>query len=158
MSDKPKRRWYLFSLKTLLVALSLLCLAPGGYVVYEHAKARRQKAAVEAIENLGGTVKYDWTVPVRSAKMRQALGDESFGNVNSVQLNGTQVTDFSLANLTDLNRIKVLYLNDTQVTDAGLKHLAGLKGLTHLDLDKTQVTDAGVAELQKALPKCVIQR
>ena len=35
MSDKPKRRWYQFSLKTLLVVMTLLCVGPGGYVAYE---------------------------------------------------------------------------------------------------------------------------
>ena len=68
MSDKPKRRWYQFSLKTLLVVMTLLCLGPGGYVAYEQEKARRQKAAVEAIEKLGGNVKYDWTC--QSARRR----------------------------------------------------------------------------------------
>jgi len=53
VSDKPKRRWYQFSLKTVLVVLTLLCLGPGRYVAYEQAKARKQKAAVEAIEKLG---------------------------------------------------------------------------------------------------------
>jgi hypothetical protein len=30
MTAKPKRRWYQFSLKALLVVLTLLCLGPGG--------------------------------------------------------------------------------------------------------------------------------
>src|SRR6185436_12188597 len=91
MTAKPKRRWYQFSLKTLLVVLTLLCLGPGGYVAYEQNKARRQKAAVEAIEKLGGTVAYDHEVPPpRSALMRQILGDESFGYVYVVSFVGTQ--------------------------------------------------------------------
>ena len=44
------------------------------------------------------------------------------------------------------------------MTDAGLKQLAGLKELKLLFLQGTKVTDAGVAELQKALPGCNVQR
>jgi hypothetical protein len=40
-----------------------------------------------------------------------------------------------------------------------MKHLAKLKGLSVLSLGKeAQVTDEGVAELKKALPKCIIGR
>ncbi len=56
MTVSPKRRWYQFRLKTLLVVVTLLCLGPGGYVAYEQRKARARKAAVEAIEELGGVV------------------------------------------------------------------------------------------------------
>ena len=44
------------------------------------------------------------------------------------------------------------------MTDAGLEHLKGLTKLQSLDLRNTQVTDAGVKGLQKALPKCKIDR
>src|SRR5260221_1201809 len=78
VTPKPKRRWYQFSLKTLLVSMTLLCIGPGGHVAYEQNKARRQKAAVEAIQELGGIVQYDQTVPPRSATMRQILVSTSF--------------------------------------------------------------------------------
>jgi hypothetical protein len=45
-----------------------------------------------------------------------------------------------------------------KITDAGLKELAALKNLRLLTLQYTEVTDAGVAELQKALPNCKIER
>jgi hypothetical protein len=35
--------------------MTLLCIGPGGYVVYEQRKARDQKAAVLAIEEVGET-------------------------------------------------------------------------------------------------------
>ena len=44
------------------------------------------------------------------------------------------------------------------MTDHGLKELASLKNLYTLDLRATQVTDAGAQELQKALPKCRIDK
>ena len=183
MAAPPKRRWYQFSLKTLLVTLTLLCLGPGGYVAYEQNKVRRQKGAVEAIEKLGGVVGYGRNVPGRSAMLRQILGDDTIGMVESVdfwnpsqvtdadlvqlarlprlkhlQLDNSQVTDAGLKHLAGLENLSGLTLYNTQVTDAGLVHLAGLKGLRHLSLYRTQVTDAGVAELQKSLPNCRISR
>ena len=44
----------------------------------------------------------------------------------------------------------------TKITDTGLKEVAKLKQLKRLFLEGTKVTKAGVAELQKALPKCII--
>ena len=50
----------------------------------------------------------------------------------------------------------MLFLVDTQVTDVGLEHLKGLTSLRELLLFETQVTDEGVANLQRALPNCMI--
>ena len=57
---------------------------------------------------------------------------------------------------TELPDQRRLSLNSTAVTDSGLVHLKGLTGLQGLFLNNTKVTDAGVAELQKALPNCLI--
>ena len=159
MSNKPKRRWYQFSLKTVLIVMVLLCLGPGGYVAYEQNKVRRQKAAVEAIEKLGGVVGYGRNVSTRSAMLRQILGDDTFAGVESVDFwNPSRVTDADVVHLAGLEHLKSLHLANTQVTDAGLVHLAGLKGLRHLSVDRTQVTAAGVADLQESLPNCSIRR
>lgn len=49
-----------------------------------------------------------------------------------------------------------LSLIGTKITDAGLLRLERLTKLQRLVLDFTKVTDAGVADLQKALPNCKI--
>ena len=46
----------------------------------------------------------------------------------------------------------------SQLTDAGLVHLKGLTQLQDLNLFDTDITDAGIAELQKALPNCEIEK
>lgn len=132
---KPKPRWYQFSLKTLLVAMTLFCLGPGGYVAHEQRKARAQKAMVMLIEKLGGSVNYDIELPVRSPMMGQILGDDTYGNLDSISF---------------VNAVK----NDNKLRpiaffDADLVPIAGLKGLTHLDLDDTQVTDSGFVYLAR---------
>jgi hypothetical protein len=212
MSISPRSRWYQFSLRTLLVVLTVLCLGPGGYVAYEQGKVRKQQGAVAAIENLGGYVFYDERPPRRSGLTRLILGDDTFGNVDGVDFNPLktenrqitdadlrhlqsfplldhlalkncrQITDGGLAELSGLPNLRYLYLNDTPITDAGLVHLAGLGNLEELSLTHTQVTGPGliqlsgltrldylylystrippdgVDEIQKALPKCRINR
>ena len=51
-----------------------------------------------------------------------------------------------------------LTLDRWKITDVGLVHLQGLTSLERLSLKDSQVTDAGVAELQQALPKCLIRK
>lgn len=155
VNENPKRSWCQFRLRTLLLAVTVLCVGPGGYVAYEQRKAREQKAAVLAIERLGALVIYDDMASVRSPMMRQILGDESFGNVRHIRF-GAQATDANLVHLAPLTKLEILDLDRAQVTDAGFVHLVGLKKLEELQLDKTRVTEAAVAELRKALPNCRI--
>ncbi|MGI8978684.1 MAG: leucine-rich repeat domain-containing protein [Pirellulaceae bacterium] len=212
MRATPKRRWFQFSLRTLFVVMTVLCLGPGSYVAYEQGKAREKQVAVAAIENLGGYVFYDERAPTRSGLTWLILGDDSFGNVNGVDFNPLkqenrqitdadlrhlkafprlnhlvlknccQITDAGLADLSGLANLQYLYLNDSPITDAGLVHLAGLTNLEELSLTHTQVTGLGLVQLsgltelrflylystripsddvekiQKALPRCCINR
>jgi hypothetical protein len=57
-----------------------------------------------------------------------------------------------------LTRLQWLALDGTQVTDAGLKQLSGLTKLRTLYLDATDVTDAGARDLQQAVPNLQIRR
>ena len=78
--------------------------------------------------------------------------------LQSLQLMGSKVSDAGLQHLKGLTQLQRLDLEGTQVSDAGLKDLAGLAQLQTLGLKHTKVTDEGVAKLQRALPKCKIQR
>ena len=79
-------------------------------------------------------------------------------NLDGVSLDGTAVTDASLAQLSGLTKLRQVSVNGTAVTDAGLMHLNGLTGLKMLRLTNTKVTDAGVAELQRGLPELEITK
>jgi hypothetical protein len=127
---KPKLRWFQYSLRTLLVFVTL-CAIPCSWLAVKMQQAKRQREAVAAIEKLGGTV--FWSEPSGLAWMQSLLGDDLFRHVESV------------------------YLNDTEVTDAGLEHLTGLNMLQVLSLYQTKVTDAGVKKLKQELPNCWIQ-
>jgi len=147
VTTTPKHRWYQFSLKTLLVGLTVLCIGPGGYVAYEQRKAKREEEAVFAVEENGGVVYRDPAVPVRTAMLRQILGDDSFARVDEVRFFGTHETDAGLVHLADLTKLESLYLSRTHVTDEGLRHVARLKGLKVLVLSDTPTSDDGLAHL-----------
>ena len=68
------------------------------------------------------------------------------------------MTDAWLKELAAVKNLITLTIVSMQMTDVGLKELAALKNLTSLSLHLTKGTDAGVEELQKALPKCQIDK
>jgi hypothetical protein len=103
-----------------------------------------QEQAIAEIKKLGGTVTVDKTSSDKA--------------VIEVNLSETQVADAGLEHLKGLTQLQDLRLQWTEVTDAGLVHLNGLTKLKWLDMNATKVTDAGVKDLQKALPKCKIER
>ena len=67
-------------------------------------------------------------------------------------------TDAGLAHVERLTQLRQLLLLNTRVTDAGMDHLKGLSDLKSICLWDTQVTDEGVRKLQRALPRCKIDR
>ena len=155
----PKLRWYQFSLRTLMVFVTL-CAFACSWLAVKMRQAKLQQEAAAAIVKLGGTVKYDWQIdangnavpnakPTFSPWLRGTLGDDFFWQVKGVLLLGnTQVTDAGLEHLRGLSQLQLLGLEGTQVTDAGLEHLKGLSQLQVLGLDKTHVTDAGLEHLK----------
>jgi hypothetical protein len=145
---KPKRRWMQFSIRTVLVLVTLIGVALSLWVV----PAERQRRAVAAIEKLGGNVGYvepAWSKALPVTLFRW-LPPYYFDGIGSVFLDGKKnVTDAGLAYLRGLTGLQQLYLSgESQVTDAGLVHLQGLTGLQILSLGDTQLTDAGLAHLQ----------
>ena len=165
MAAKPHRRWFQFSLKALLIGMTVLCVGPGGYVAYEQAKGRKQMAAFRAVNEFGGYFALDGKTPVRSIWARWILGDDTAAKYTSVLFvrshpDGRKFTfqDDCLRHLAKLPKINDVALADVAVSDAGLVHLAKMKGLKAISLKNTKVTDAGVAQLQKELPDCRIIR
>ena len=68
-------------------------------------------------------------------------------------------TDADLEQLRDMPELETILLSGCEnITDTGLVHLKGLTNLQYLNLMGTQITDSGVAELQKALHNCEINR
>ncbi len=150
MTDKPKRRWYQFSLRSMFVLMTLVACACSWYA-YEMNKAAKRRESVAAIIKLGGKVRYDFEMrkpPGWFSWMRRLHDDEYLGNAASVSFRETQVTDAGLVHLRDLPNLRWLLLDSTQITDAGLVHLRGLTKLEWLELRNTQISDAGLHNLK----------
>lgn len=148
-----RRRWFQFSIRTLLGLVTLLCVALSMWVV----PAERRRRAVAVIEKLGGGVSFVRTNESSSLDfLRRWLPHAYVDEAEVVDFNfsGIEVTDAGLANLQGLTSLQGLDLSNTQVSDAGLAHLQGLTSLRWLFLRKTEVTDAGVAKLRNVLPNC----
>ena len=161
-TTQPKRRFFRYSLRTLMLLVTVFCIWMG--IVTK--RARDQKYAVEAIRELGGVVFYEHqTIPFvfvgigRSPPgfnivepgpkwLRRFIGDEYFFTVSGVNLGELKIDDASLAEIKRLTNVKTLDLRNTQVTDIGLKHLKGWTDLTSLNLRDTNITDAGLEHLK----------
>ena len=128
-----------------------------------------EDAAVKAVEKLGGTATRDEDDPAHPVVAVSFVGAPltdrglkelaPLKHLRSLDLAVCLgVTDAGLKELGGLNGLEELNLSYTGTTDKGLKRLAALKGLRKLNLIGDRVTDEGVAELQKALPDCKIDR
>jgi hypothetical protein len=162
----PRRRRYQFTLRTLLIFVTLAGCGFGllGMKVRE---ARRQAAAVAAIEKLGGQVFYDYQFDSQDRFLPYAvlpgpllfhalLPDDFFRTVHAVELAGAPLTAADLENLKSLPRLAILRFHGSTIADAELVYLKELTTLKQLDFDDTQVTEAGMKKLNRELPDCVI--
>jgi Leucine-rich repeat (LRR) protein len=165
----PKRRWHQFSLRTLLVLVTLFAI-PCSWLAVTIQQAKREEAAAAVILKSGATVEWDGN-PSGPTWLRKVLGERFLGHVKVVNFLFAEVTDRTLEPLHDLSQLKELDLSfssiadgvlvrlrglpelrtlnftDTDVTDADLEKLAALKQLEHLSLSGTSVTDVGLEEL-----------
>ena len=140
----PPRRWFQFSLRSLLIAVMLaagLLVAWRAYV----EPYRRQRESMAYIEHLGGEYK---TEPGGPGWLHQLFGDDKFQNIIEISLDGQNVSDEDLAHLEGLTHLQSLRLGGAQVSDAGLARLREFTILRMLDLEGTLVSDAGLAHLE----------
>jgi Leucine Rich repeat len=170
MIAKPKRRLFRFSLRTLLVFMTIASIA-FGWLGFKMRQAGRQREAVKAIEETGGRVVYDYHMdnppdgfvfggpfligPERNqsarpgpAWLRDLLGDDFFINVAYVKV-GTS-DSINLVHLRQFQRVQWIDVSyNSLVTDAGLVHMQGLPDLRVLYLGRSQVTDAGLIHIRE---------
>ena len=154
-SDRPKRkrRWFQFSLRSLMVLMILVGIGMTWLVAIKH-RAERQKAAVETIVKGGGSVDYDYqfrtlpsgvvryiddATPPGPTWLRSLLGDDFFTNVVSARI----VNRTGLDQLAQLPQIQRLELDGATITDLNLDQLKELK-LEALCLQDTGITDSGL--------------
>ena len=181
------RRWFRFSLRTLLIVATLLCI----FLAVTVKRARDRKSAISTIKALGGTYGVHIEGPVWLRNLvgdneyfynagrvsfgpgndgydpSHPFGDDELGDVidhinafsrfRTLGLSSSQVTDHGLAHLVKLQNLERLRLANTQISDAGLDQLTGITTLRHIDVTRCNVSAEGAQRLRQALPKCEIQ-
>ena len=143
-TPKPKRRWFQYSLRTLLVVVTL-CAIFCSWLAVKLQQAKREREAAAAITELGGEVRW-WSRPSRPEWLRKLLGGDLFMRVEEVQVSGD--TDQDWQNLKALSQLRVLYLDGTNITDKRLENLRGLSQLQILGLSQTNISDNGLESIK----------
>jgi hypothetical protein len=160
---KRKRRWYQFSLRTLLVfavAVAIGCAWLGRKI----EQKRRERTAADAIIKLHGSVYWDYervtgkpgfwqpgaAQPFGPPWLRAMLGENFFSEVDHI------VCVAGVENLKEFPHLRELRLFTWGVTDDGLETVKGLTELKDMGLIDTKISDAGVETLRAALPNCHI--
>jgi hypothetical protein len=137
----------------LLLAVPVPCLGQ------EKVNATEQEErAIAAIEDLGGRVVRDESVPERpviEVAFSESIKDgdlewlKTFPRLKGLSFSKTGITDSGLARLSGLTQLESLQIAEEKITDKGLAHLEGLSRLQELSLVDARITGPGLAHLKE---------
>jgi hypothetical protein len=147
---KRKRRWFQFSLRSLMV-FTVVCAIGAAWLGRKIEQKRKERELAEALVKRGGDVRYDYEETNGQRRgpewLRGLLGEDLFSEVETVMFFGRRPTDDQLEKLKIFTHLKVLWLH-WRVTDADLTHLSRLTQLQSLSLYLPEVRDAGMKNLK----------
>ena len=150
-TSEPKLRWFQFSLRTLLVVVTL-CAIPCSWLAVRMREAEKKQAKRE--KRLAAEDKV--AKPIRDLGGRVWFKPGCVPNGDLVDLTDSQVTDAALEHIKWWPEIKVLTLDQTQVTDAGLKHVRGLTQVERLSVEEVRDAEEATARQEDA-PRADLQ-
>jgi hypothetical protein len=176
MTAKPKRRWFQFSLKKLMLLTALFGCGLGPIVYQRHLAQQQHQIKAELEEHrillLGGQAQSQ-----RPNWLKKILGDDVAGLDSTIQVYANRsatsesslertinklnqlpsvtmlsfadkkIDDRELAHFQHLTNIHAVFLDGSLITEDGLKYLRGYKNLQALALLATNFGDSGVKEL-----------
>ncbi len=153
---KRKRRWFQFSLRTLLIFATIVAVSCA-WIERRAERKSKERDTARAVVKSGGTVYYDYEwidnhwvhgEPSGPEWMRAFFGETFLNEVVYVQP-GKEITDEGLANLAEsFPHLRSLYIGNSRITDAGLMKLQRMQEIKRLSLSATAVTDAGMESLK----------
>jgi hypothetical protein len=151
---KRKRRWFQFSLRTLMIFTAVVAVGCG-WLATKIEKKRREQQTIELILSKGGHIGFDY----------QRVDDlDGFILGKAWHIGGEPSAPRWLQSIFGENffsEVQFVYFdreNSASWTDAEMENLKYLSQLEELQLREVQVSDAEIKELQKALPNCHIDR
>ena|SRR5687768_553150 len=175
LAPKPRRRWFQFRLRTLLLLITLIAALLGWRMYVWRAEQEAQRQAMVELKAHGATTSVTFGSSAEAVVLQgrkadnvvlldnpELTDDDLQGLKNapltrSLTIVGSRITDKGLVHLRNLRQLELLDLKkNPQITDAGLVHLEELENLEKLILIGTSVTPAGVKKLQRALPNTKI--
>jgi internalin A len=164
-SSSERRRWFRFSLRTLLLLVAVTAV----WVGIESNRAHKQAAAVKRISELGGFLRFDFerdsrgndipnAEPAAPKWLRSLLGDDYFRSVHTLDFSSMwrslaptqqlEVTNEALAIVPSLPDLVILEIGgNARLGDKHLANLSGCSKLTTLYLYWTSVEGPGLRDL-----------
>lgn len=161
VAPRRKRRWFQFSLRTLLVFVLLVGIGMSWFAV-KVRQAREQKEVVEAISQAGGSVLYDWVYsydydpneipkPPGPIILRKLFGDDFLDTVVEVEIQcGDPVTGTApplptgfLDHLEQLPELRTLLLDDAEISADDMRRISELSSLERLTLASASFREDG---------------
>lgn len=159
--EQPRRRWFQFRLRTLLVLTTVVAVGLGWFLRERRWVAEQQRVLRPHMLR-GYHGKPDWRAPVwgyDEVHYAQILWSGSITDEELRYMRGLplltkvnifydpEFTDEGVAGLCGVETITSLNLEHTGITDAGLEHLGGLSQLEWLGLRDDDLTGRGFAHL-----------
>jgi hypothetical protein len=135
-------------MRTLLVLMSICCVAMGTWSVYVQP-FRDQAASLAKVAELGGTTTSvsangpDW----QRRLVETILGKDQFINVQTADLRNCRVNAADVETLAGLRYLKSFLLDRAEVNDSNVAVLKVMSPLEELSLTYTQVSDDGLRQL-----------
>jgi len=167
--NQRPRRWFRFSLRTVLLAITIVGILLGMFCA-RYQRAARQKETVELLTAMGATIDYgDWKVvdlknPFKKERvtrgpewLRQRLGSHFFDRVDTVALRcdskSVESGDLTLAlqRLRELRHLRELSFSwGTHLKKEDFRLIGDLQQIEELRFYKTDIDDASAAQLSRA--------
>lgn len=147
-----------WSVRAFLALIAMTALVLG----WIELRVGPQRRAVRAILRCGGTVLYDWqfdgpvvggtynpSAPPRPPeRLVRWLGEDYFGDVISVSVQGEGVDGALLDEIARLRGLQALHLYDARLDRSDLARIAGLVGLRAFSLGRCSVDDEALSQLR----------
>ncbi len=161
MTTHSRRRFFRYSLRTLMLVVTVFCVWLGWQV----QKARNQQYVISIVVAENGLIAYQHGLieyqggtdrmrklskdgPPGSTWLRRLIGNEYFFRVSRVEVHGERIDDTFLAAIKRLADIRGLSVGGPSLTDEGVKHISKMNRLEALNVSGRRVTDQGLLYLK----------